>query len=294
MIKFKEKRKTKREPTKDIVVLYHNDCTDGFSSAWVAWKKFGGKADYIGINPGTKPISGLKDKEIYMIDVIYSAEYLDRLIKENKKVIAVDHHVSNQKSFELVGEGLFDISHSAAVLAWKYFFPDKEPPKLLKHIQDMDLWKFEIPGTKEVIAYLDTVDFNFEKWSRAVEDTEDETKRKEFSDKGSFVLKYQDRLIDNIIANHAVLVDFFGHKTYAVNSPVFNSQIANILNKKLPPMGVVWVQENNGNVHVSLRSDGTVDVSELAAKFKGGGGHKKSAGFSIDSFEKLPWKQVKN
>jgi len=34
--------------------------------------------------------------------------------------------------------------------------------------------------------------------------------------------------------------------------------------------------------HVSLRSDGGVDVSEIAAAF-GGGGHKEAAGFNIDS-----------
>ena len=46
-------------------------------------------------------------------------------------------------------------------------------------------------------------------------------------------------------------------------------------------------------MHVSLRSDGSVDVSKLAAKFKGGGGHKKSAGFSVDDLSKLPWKIIK-
>ena len=104
------------------------------------------------------------------------------------------------------------------------------------------------------------------------------------------ILEYQDWLIRDIIANHAVPVNFFGYKTYAVNSPVFNSQIANVLCKKLPPMGIVWVQENDGSMHISLRSDGNVDVSNLAAKFKGGGGHKRSAGFSIKGNSRLPWK----
>ena len=62
MIKFKEKRQIQRKPTKNIVVLYHNDCTDGFSAAWAAWRKLGSKADYIGIDPGSKPIEGLNKK----------------------------------------------------------------------------------------------------------------------------------------------------------------------------------------------------------------------------------------
>jgi len=292
MIKFKEKRKTQRKLTKNMVVLYHNDCTDGFSAAWVAWRKFGSKADYIGIDPGSVPIRGLRNKEIYMVDVMYPGQYLKKLIKDNKKFIVIDHHVSNQKAFESVKNGLFDIKHSGAVLAWKYFYPKKEIPKLLKHVEDMDLWKFKIPRTKEIFAYLNMVEFNFKEWDIISKNIEKKTMFNEYIKMGTILLEYEDKIIERIISNHAQLVKFFGHKTYIVNSPVFNSQIANTLYKKLPPMGIVWVQNNDGSVHVSLRSDGTVDVSKLAAKFKNGGGHKQSAGFSVESLAKLPWKKL--
>ena len=291
MDKFRGKLKTTQKITKNIVVLYHKDCTDGFSAAWVAWKKFGNKADYIGINPGTAPINGLEGKEIYTVDLIYPVQYLSKLIAANKKFVAIDHHISNQKAFETVKEGLFDTNHSGAVLAWKYFHPEIKVPKLLKHVEDVDLWKFKMPGTKEVISYLDTTNFDFKKWGEVVVGAENKTKFNEYLNRGAFILKYQDLLIENIIANHAVLVNFLGHKTYAVNSPVFNSQIANILYKKLPPVGIVWAQLDNGKIHVSLRSDGAVDVSKIAGKY-GGGGHKASAAFRVEGFSKLPWKKL--
>ena len=293
MIKFKEIRKEIRKLTKDIVVFYHNDCTDGFSAAWAVWKKLGDKAYYIGVNPGTAPMVGLKNKEIYMLDMIYPLQYLKRLIDTNKKVVAIDHHASNQKAFELVKEGLFDLNHSGAVLAWQYFHPKTKVPKLLKYVEDMDLWRFKIPKTKELFAYLDMVDFEFKKWSSIAKDTGSKTKINKYIKTGALLLRHEDMMIERIISNHAQLVNFFGHKTYAVNSPVFNSQIANILYKKLPPIGIVWVQNNDGSIHVSLRSDGTVDVSKLATKFKDGGGHKKSAGFSVENISKLPWKKIK-
>ncbi|MBI9081971.1 MAG: bifunctional oligoribonuclease/PAP phosphatase NrnA [Desulfobacterales bacterium] len=40
--------------------------------------------------------------------------------------------------------------------------------------------------------------------------------------------------------------------------------------------------EGEGRYHVSMRSDGTVDVSEIASYF-GGGGHVSAAGFTIES-----------
>ena len=293
MIKFKEKRKTIRKSTKNIIVLYHNDCTDGFSSAWAAWKKLGDKADYIGINPGTAPAVWLKNKEIYTVDLIFPIQYLKKLISTNKKLVAIDHHASNQKAFELVSDGVFDIKHSGAVLSWQYFHPKMKVPKLLEHVEDMDLWKFKIPSSKEIIAYLDTVDFDFKNWDEVAKGVEEKFKREKYLEKGRFILKYQDQLVENIISNHAVMVNFFGHKSYAVNSPIFNSQIANTLYKKLPPIGIVWSQENDGNIHVSLRSDGVVDVSKLASKFAGGGGHKQSSGFTVENFSKLPWKKIK-
>jgi len=45
----------------------------------------------------------------------------------------------------------------------------------------------------------------------------------------------------------------------------------------------VLIQENgNGRQHVSLRSDGSVDVADIASSF-GGGGHRTAAGFSIEA-----------
>ena len=293
MIKFKEKRKIQRKPTKNIVVLYHNDCTDGFSAAWAAWKKFGSKADYIGIEPGSKPLEGLKGKEIYMVDVVYPTQYLKKLIKGNKKFVAIDHHVSNRNLFAMILNGLFDIKHSGAVLAWKYFHPEVRIPKFLKYVEDMDLWKLKLPKVKELIAYLDMIEFDFKGWDKVAADVEKRFKFDVYVERGSLLLEHEDRMIERIISNHAELVNFFGHKTYAVNSPVFNSQIGNVLYKKLPPIGIVWVQNSDGGVHVSLRSNGAVDVSRLAAKFAGGGGHKRSAGFYLKDFSTLPWKRIK-
>ncbi len=32
---------------KDIVVIYHKHCPDGFGAAYAAWKKFGDAAEYL-------------------------------------------------------------------------------------------------------------------------------------------------------------------------------------------------------------------------------------------------------
>lgn len=46
-MKFTGNREKAREPEKSVAVFYHADCTDGFTGAWVAYRKFGAKADYV-------------------------------------------------------------------------------------------------------------------------------------------------------------------------------------------------------------------------------------------------------
>jgi nanoRNase/pAp phosphatase (c-di-AMP/oligoRNAs hydrolase) len=85
---------------------------------------------------------------------------------------------------------------------------------------------------------------------------------------------------------------FVGLKTLAVNtaSKMLSSTIGHLLHKKQPPIGILWY-ESAGEYNVSLRSNGTVDVSKLAKKF-GGGGHSAAAGFTIPISQKLPWKKI--
>ena len=143
-----------------------------------------------------------------------------------------------------------------------------------------------MPNTDEIISALDMFDFSFENWSRIAKDFENQSKFKEYVENGKIVLAYQNKLIERLIANNLRVVEFLGQ-----NSPNFSSQIGNIIANKLPPMGIVWYEEKDGSVHVSLRSIGDTDVSKMAKKF-GGGGHKHAAGFRVENRSKLPWKTL--
>ena len=289
-MKIIAKRRNKRTTPKDIVVIYHKDCTDGFSAAWAAWKNFGDSAEYVGIDPDEHSPTELVNKELYMIDLICGDD-LPELLKNNKKVVAIDHHVTNQEIVKLVPDRLFDINHSAAVLAWKYFHGSKKVPRLLNYVEDVDLWNLKMPDTNEISAAMDMLDFSFGNWSRLAVDFENESKFKEYVSRGKIILEYQDKLIERLTTNNLELVELSGYKVYVVNSPNFSSQIGNILAKKTNSLGIVWYENSDGSVHVSLRSVGDVDVSKIAKRF-GGGGHKHAAGFRIENCSKLPWKKL--
>ena len=290
-MKLIEKRENKRSVSKDILVLYHGNCTDGFGAAWAAWKKLGDKAEYIAVKLDKPPDDDFVGKEIYMLDFVYDEEYLKDFIGRNKKVVAIDHHITNKRTAEMVPDHSYDISHSGAVLAWKYFHPDEKVPKLLAYVEDNDLWRHSLSSTRELWMYVDLFDFDFNIWSKLADDFEDPAKCEEYTEMGKLLLKYRSKTVERLISVHALPVSFEGFEAYAVNSRAFHSEIGMRLAEKFPPIAIIWGQENDGRIHISLRSDGSVDVSEIAAKF-GGGGHKKAAGFYVASFEELPWKKI--
>lgn len=278
---------------KPIVILYHANCSDGFGGAWAAWKKFGNKAEYIPVHHQVPPPEGLRGKELYFIDFTYPSEITKKLIAANKRVTGIDHHITRAKEVKLTQNYSYAVKNSGSVLAWQYFHHEKSVPTLLKYVEDMDLWRFKLPYTKEIFAYLNLFEFNFKIWDKLAVELEKPKSRKEAIAKGKIVLRYEDLLVDKLIKNNADLVEFEGYKTYAVNAAFLDSQIGNRISETiLPPIGIIW-KKIQGQISVSLRSDGTVNVAKLAEKY-GGGGHKAAAGFKIPMGQKLPWRYLEN
>jgi oligoribonuclease NrnB/cAMP/cGMP phosphodiesterase (DHH superfamily) len=178
---------------------------------------------------------------------------------------------------------IYDASRSGATIAWTYFHPDTPMPRLLAHIQDEDLYTFTMPDTRPVGVYLAAQEYDFALWDNIAQELENETTRAAFLEKANIYLEYFEKLVQ-ISVDHAHPVVFEGHTVLLANSaPVrtLKSAIGNALLKKMPPFGLVMSVHPNG-LGVSIRGDGTLDVSEIARKY-GGNGHPKSSGFRI------PW-----
>ncbi|MDP3934894.1 MAG: DHHA1 domain-containing protein [Candidatus Giovannonibacteria bacterium] len=276
---------------KNIVVLYHKGCEDGFGAAWAAWKKFGARAEYIGVNHGDKLPADLARKDIYMVDFTYPAKEMRRLLKICKKVVALDHHVSSMAATMLAHDYRYNINHSGAGLAWKYFHPKKPIPKLLKYIENVDIWKMSLPYVYEIAASLGTYEFEFYLWNKIAKDFENTRSLNKYIEEGKAILKYKNVLIKKALKD-AEEVRFFGKRALAVNFALaLNSDIGDAMRKRGFQLGIIW-QKKGDKLVVSLRSTNKVDSSKIAMKF-GGGGHKKAAAFRLPINQKFPWKKIK-
>lgn len=276
---------------KNIIVFYHKNCPDGFGAAWVAWKKFGNKAEYIGLEPRRVIIPKLKDKTIYFLDVLCNERDLKRIVKSNEKVVVIDHHASRANLVKFASKNIFSLRNDASVLSFKYFFPDKPVPQLFLIIEDYDLWLLKRSHTKEFMAVLDGYKFDFSVWSRVIGNFESAAKRRKYLERGKFILGYLKRAVELLVKAGDEAM-FAGKRVLVVNSPILESEIGHyIVAKKGFPIGIVW-SEKNGQISVSLRSRPNLDVSKIAQRF-GGGGHPQAAGFGLKSNTKFPWRLVK-
>lgn len=283
-------RKDRRQPEKKIVVFYHAECTDGFTAAWVSWKKFGNKAQYIASLHHDVPV--IKDKEIYMLDITFPENVVRKLMKDNKRVTSIDHHISNKKVVLMTSQPLYALNHSGCTLAWQYFFPDKAVPQFLLRVEDRDLWNNKVTGSRTLYFYLGLLGHSFANWSKVIRDFEVPEERKKILEIGALIQQHEEEMVKYDVEKSAKVVEFQGYKVYAINTTRDASEVGAKLYKMKPPFSIIWNEHKSGLILISLRGDGSVDCSKIAAKY-GGGGHKNSAGFTVPSLKDIPWKTAK-
>jgi oligoribonuclease NrnB/cAMP/cGMP phosphodiesterase (DHH superfamily) len=263
------------EPSSVDYVIYHADCTDGFGAAFSAWKLLGNKAEYYAAKH-SEPPPDITGKVVAILDFSYNNATTKEMIEIAKDLIIIDHHKSAVVELHDISNTHFDMTHSGARLAWDFFHPGKDAPKFIDYIEDRDLWKWELPYSKEFSAAFDMVPFEFEEFEKFEDDSvfDDAVKR------GSYVLAYSKTVVKKVCekAEHR---KFEGNDVMVVNSSHWMSEIGS----KLSPdcdFAVIWYYDHTSrNIKVSLRAfHDDADVSEVAKRF-GGGGHRKAAGFTL-------------
>ena len=270
-----------------VYIIYHAGCPDGFGAAWAAHRHFSTRLPDKQVHylprpyghpfPKTQP-----DSEVYILDYSYPPDVMAKAhIRHKGKVVLLDHHESAKT--ELAGRipcTYFDLNHSAAHMAWKYWFPQEDTPELIAYIEDQDLWRWELPESREVVAALDSYPPEFATW----DNLEVETLKRE----GRPIARYIDIQVARLTST-APIMPVLGHMAPVVNSPVHQSEIAHQLLRQNPTARFAAVFSDRplpknpsyAKRRWSLRSRSREEfnVAELAAQ-AGGGGHPCAAGFS--------------
>ncbi len=263
------------EPSAIDLVIYHKNCTDGFGAAYSAWKLLGNKAEYHAAAHGEPP-PDVTGRTVAILDFSYKNNVTKEMIKKAKDLIVIDHHKSAMVELHDISNTHFDMTKSGAMLAWEFFHPGKDHPKFIGYIEDRDLWKWELPYSKEFAAAFDMVPFEFEEFEKFEDDSvfDDAVKR------GSYILAYSKTVIKKV-CDKASARSYKGKDVLVVNSSHWMSEIGSRLSPDCDFAMIWYFDHEKKDIKVSLRSfHENTDVSEIAKDF-GGGGHKKAAGFSL-------------
>jgi nanoRNase/pAp phosphatase (c-di-AMP/oligoRNAs hydrolase) len=269
------------EPLKDIVVIYHKNCPDGFASAWSAWKKFGDTASYMVASYGDLAPEAIEGKEVYVLDFSYNAEQLPILESKAKRLVVIDHHKGAEAHVKATKEHVFELDHSGAYLSWQYFHPDTKVPNFIDYLSDGDINIYTKPDAHTICTYICSTPKTFADFERVYEEMEDESKRASVIEKGKLLESYKDFVLEPAL-NSIHFINLSGTVVPAINCVFPMDEKSDLLHRvydRYPPVSFSY-RYDEGEWKCSLRSNGSFDCTVLAKKF-GGSGHPGASGFAI-------------
>lgn len=269
------------------LIIYHNSCPDGWTAAYIAKHRYP-EAELMsrdhGLEPPYKEVEG---KDVLVVDFSWrTREQNDKMASLAKSFHILDHHRTAQAVLEGAPYVMFDMSRSGAGLTWdclfrKNWFSDIRP-WYVDYVEDRDLWRHQLPNSKEANAYIGTLPMTMEAWNSL-----SQTSIEQAVELGRGALAHIEHYVREAVKQAQSGVLNLKSKQYSVllvNIPYLNvSEVGHALAQKVD-VGIGWFERGDGMIQFSLRSIGDIDVSEIAKAF-GGGGHKNAAGFQFSLIE---------
>ena len=255
-----------------IIGFYHENCTDGYGAAYVLHTKFGKAVKLVPYMYGDT-ITGVQEGDnLIFADCSVPPEMAEELLELGANITIVDHHETAKNAYE--GSDLakkyegridltFDMTKSGTTLAWAKYYGDAVPPEVLLYIEDRDLWNKKLPNCDEVYYGLNAFD-----WYKdgQLDFSPLALLTNELVSVGRAVLKQNVQFIDAAWKRMGVLrvtdelvcpAVNFGEKSLASDTA------AMLIERSRCPVAVVFTIHPD-SVNFSIRSDGSVDVSQIA------------------------------
>ena len=314
-------------PARPVTVFYHAGCPDGFGAAYAAWLRFGASARYRAMHHGQPwEMAEIAGHDVFILDFSFAPDALETMAALAGSVVQIDHHASARQPWAArltkAPDGreifihpalpltvIFDLGKSGVRLAWEHFHPDRPVPLVLRHVEDVDLWRFALPGSRPIARALRLLPNDFAAWDDLVRqaDAPEAPRYEALLAEGEAIERFFQTEIARLAQSSLVMpaclrgepVDLLqaqrhglptvndGDRAWravsglAVNAnALFASELGNRLAERSGSFGLVWELGAGGEVKVSLRAAGRVDVAAIAAGY-GGGGHPNAAGFRM-------------
>lgn len=296
---------TEQAPT---LCIYHAPCADGFTAAWAVWKRFGDQVKYFPAKHGDAP-PDVTGEHVVVVDFSYPLLALLAMAEAAASILILDHHHTAQRNLQGIPKALptwerhaedaaryvdacggnrigaqFDMNRSGAMMAWNYFHPDTPAPKLVRHVQDRDLWRFHLTGTREIQSWLFSFPYDFTVWDRLACELSNSSSWVEAFKQGEAMERKHQKDVGELLKETMRFMTIGGHFVPVANLPYTMASDGAGTLAEAHTFGASYFDAANGDRVFSLRSRGNFDVGSLAKEMgrrfdTNGGGHKNAAGF---------------
>lgn len=164
------------------------------------------------------------------------------------------------------------------MLAWMWFngTDTTRMPELLRHIEDRDLWRFELHGTREIHASVFSYPYDFNEWDVLME-ADLECLRQE----GVAIERKHHKDVGELVGVTKRRMVIGGYDVPVANLPYTLTSDAGHLMAQGEPFAACYWDTPGGRVFSLRSTEAGVDVSAVA-KLYGGGGHRNASGFRVD------------
>lgn len=264
-------------------VIYHGNCNDGFTAAWIA-HKHSPNAVFLPFQHGDKvSFSRFQGKRVLIVDFSFPRKIFEDFVAHNVEWLLLDHHKTAESDLVGVKNCIFDQERCGASLTWDVLFPGQKPPYILQYVEDQDLGRYRYEDTRVFHAALMSVPMTFQSW-----DGVENTSLKVHIDYGHRVHTFLEGAAQrNIHRSKEGLLDGFPCWFVNANPEVLCEAARSLLSThpKHIVLGWYWDAQRD-NFYCSIRSNGNIDVSPIAQRF-GGGGHPYASGFRVTDIMSL-------
>lgn len=280
-----------------MICIYHNKDLDGYCSGAIVKRKYP-DAKLIGYDYGQPfPWEDIPEGEpVIMIDVSLPMPDMYKLAARSKDFTWIDHHLSAINDFNNYGSGgsefgivaVLENGIAACEGGWKYLFPDEQMPTAVKLIGEYDTWRNQ---DKE---RWDNGIMPFQYGMRMICSTPEQFPPALFDDyanitdnpvysiigTGRSILEYQ-KMQNERACRSSFEIEFEGLRAICLNNGGANSQVFDSVYDEAKHDVMMPFFFTGKHWTFSLyTTKNEIDCSAVA-KLRGGGGHKKAAGFQL-------------
>ena len=117
------------------LVIYHADCYDGFTAAWIA-RQVMPDCELFPASYGKPPPYELaRERAVYVLDFSYPREEMIELNECASALRVLDHHKTAEENCRGLAFCDFDMDRSGAGMAWDYFNSGALRPRWIERVE---------------------------------------------------------------------------------------------------------------------------------------------------------------